>query len=229
MMRHTKRTIPEWETELDIRLLNLDGFNQRDKKLMERLFTQAEFEVAAAECTIYVNRDVKPEIKVSHDGKSQTVIEKKKHYRPRIALFILFTMPAVAVFLLTMLYKTARVLLKHRFRWYIPAAILLMDLLILMIQPFAALLSGPFFLWYHAMDALHHLLAPMFAHIKYQTFHQPLNLVDANKPLFSNITLGNAPMNLYFSLPQAVVSSLFWGTLIASLKNLSWKRKATLK
>lgn len=47
-----RKTIREWEQEYGIFILDLDGFDKTDPKLYERLFSQSEFEQAAAECTI---------------------------------------------------------------------------------------------------------------------------------------------------------------------------------
>lgn len=47
-----RKTIREWEQEFGFFILDLDGFDKTDPKLYERLFSQSEFEQAAAECTI---------------------------------------------------------------------------------------------------------------------------------------------------------------------------------
>ncbi|GMA52196.1 hypothetical protein GCM10025857_35530 [Alicyclobacillus contaminans] len=205
-MRKERKTIPEWEKELHIQLLDLDGFHPQDDQLMQRKFTRREFEIAAAECTIRAQRE----------GWTQQAARRPRSLRRALALLILFPLPTACVWIFSLLYGLIRRM--FGLNWKIPAVILLLDALIFIIQPMAVLVSGPLYPWYHIADSLHHILAPWWAQFKFHELHQSLNLAGVNDPLFHQVTIFQTPLNLYFGLPQAVTSALWWGSFLVSLR-----------
>ncbi|CAM3792364.1 hypothetical protein ALPO108162_06115 [Alicyclobacillus pomorum] len=256
VLGQTKKTIHEWEKELNIKLLDLDGFDVRDDQLFTRLFTRKEFEKSAAECTIMKVQEVpsvqeEPKVqqvprvqavpkvqqvprvqevsKVQEAPKVQEVQDRiskptqRRRYKLYIVPLVLFTMPVVATVIVSFIFRAITRLIN--IRWYVPVSILLVDVAMLLIQPNAAVLSGPFFLWYHLFNMLYHQWLPFWTHVRYSIFHQPLNLIDTDKPLFYDVEIHGTPLYLYFGLPQAITSSLFWATSIASVKHLLINRR----
>ena len=51
-MSKEKKTIPEWEKEYDVEILDPDGFDRSDHNLYEKKFTKEEFEEGLMYCTI---------------------------------------------------------------------------------------------------------------------------------------------------------------------------------
>lgn len=138
-------------------------------------------------------------------------------------MLVLFSMPVVATAIVSFMFRAlARVV---NIKWYVPVSILLVDAAMLLIQPNAAVLSGPFFIWYHLCDMLYHQWLPFWTYVRYSIFHQPLNLIDMDKPLFYDVEIHGTPLYLYFGLSQAITSSLFWATSIASVKHLLTNRR----
>ena len=51
-----KKTIPEWEEVLKVKILDPDGFDRTDPLLYERGFTKEEFEEGLVQSTIQLRR-----------------------------------------------------------------------------------------------------------------------------------------------------------------------------
>ena len=51
-MTEEKKTIPEWEEEYGVDILDPDGFDRSDPNLYEKKFTKEEFEEGLMYCTI---------------------------------------------------------------------------------------------------------------------------------------------------------------------------------
>lgn len=52
----TKRTLKQWEYIKGINIIDYDGFDRKDEKLMERYFTEEEFDKGVVSCTLYIVR-----------------------------------------------------------------------------------------------------------------------------------------------------------------------------
>lgn len=47
-----KKTIHEWQQEYDFAIMDPDGFDRKDPKMRERLYTRKEFEQRVCGCTL---------------------------------------------------------------------------------------------------------------------------------------------------------------------------------
>lgn len=52
-----KRTLKEWKQIKNIEIIDYDGFDRADKQLMEKLFTEEEFDKGSIFCTQYIKAD----------------------------------------------------------------------------------------------------------------------------------------------------------------------------
>jgi hypothetical protein len=135
--------------------------------------------------------------------------------------FVLVTLPTIATLLVSTLVRTV-----ERFvnlRWWISAGVLLMDLVILLVQPIAALFSGPGYLWYQLLNYIYQISARGWVMGQHVLLNKSLNLTTTNHPLFWSITVGGSPLALYFGFSQAIVSSLFWATTVVFAGVLFWQ------
>lgn len=227
-----RKTIREWEQQYGIFILDLDGFDKTDPKLYERLFTQSEFEQAAAECTI-MERKVstapsqdaeklrrkppKPkntETKAAVEPAESRQRVKNWSKRPLLWLLILFTLPTLAVLGLNWVYQKLQS--RWAIPWYVPASILGLDLFILMIQPISPFISGPFYVWYLVLNEVSTLLHGVVTFVKVSVLHQPPGLTSASPvPFLSSVSLAGNAVPLYFSTGSALTSSVFIATVLS--------------
>ena len=54
-MNQTKRTLKQWEEIKGINIIDYNGFDRTDDKLMERLFTEEEFDKGSILCSQYID------------------------------------------------------------------------------------------------------------------------------------------------------------------------------
>lgn len=124
---------------------------------------------------------------------------------------ILVTLPTLATVLLDWLVRIV-----ERFahlRWFVSATVLLADLIILLVLPIPVLLSGPGYLWYQLLNYIYLVVTRGWSVGQHALLNKSLNLTGEH-PLFWSVHLGGSPLSLYFGLPQAIVSSLFWATTL---------------
>lgn len=143
--------------------------------------------------------------------------------RGAFSLLIWVTLPAIAYIVVALLLRLAGRF--YRIHRLVSICILLADLAMLLIQPIAALIAGPGFVWYHIANWLYQWGARRWSIGQHQLLHRSLNLVGTDHALFASVNVGGSPLSLYFGVSQAVVSSLFWATLIVFTKELLSRRK----
>lgn len=140
-------------------------------------------------------------------------------------LFILFTLPTLATFVMDALYATlSRVM---RVRWYWPALVLATDALIVFIAPLAPIISGPLYLWYIVVGLVAHLVGRiLLAVLTALPFLHVTTVPFATGPFLNNVTVFGNRLPLYFHFGTAVTSGIVWGTVISSLQHL-WLSRDT--
>jgi hypothetical protein len=225
-MREERKTFTEWENLYGVATFNVDrqDFVAADGTPLR--MTSLEFERRVAECLIRrrpfeFNREVEsmphsqpqPRPRTMRSPATRTVSR-----RLMVWLLVLTTLPALATLCVG---KVVRVITKYvRIRWLVSACVLLADLIILIIQPIAAVIAGPGYIWYQLLNYLYGLSTRGWVMGQHVLLHRSLNLVGTDHALFSSINVDGSPLSLYFGLSQAIVSSVFWATLLVFAKTL---------
>ncbi|QSO47188.1 hypothetical protein [Alicyclobacillus mengziensis] len=245
-MTEELKTFTEWETIYGLATLKVDRQDLMTPDGQPRKMTCIEFEQRMAS---YLERRRPPEWGASSVGdspqgrseadgwsdtdeqedsrRSTTRPSRPRRLRKRLALrhlgwpLVLVTLPTIA----TLVVRTLVSLIERfvNLRWWISAAVLLMDLVILLVQPVAALFSGPGYLWYQLLNYIYQISTRGWVMGQHVLLHKSLNLTGTNHPLFWSITVGGSPLSLYFGFSQAIVSSLFWATTLVFAGVLFWQ------
>lgn len=134
---------------------------------------------------------------------------------------VFFTIPSVAIFCAWLLYKGIRRLFIVP-RWIL-LVLLIANLCVIAMQPVTAIASGPFYLWYVVVNHVVQQLSRGMALGKFLMLHQAYNLLGSSVPFLSAHQVFGTPVNLFFTLPEAVTSSLVWATVYISVRGLFYK------
>ncbi|WP_067931595.1 hypothetical protein [Alicyclobacillus kakegawensis] len=164
------------------------------------------------------------EVRTASQAQLDPPSNQRRAGRRWLWAFIIATGPALAVWLLSKLYRA----LSQRFSiaWYWLASVLMMDLLVLWLSPVSALISGPFFLWYLVADALGRgvnqaaqgILDRLVPLLHRGDVHPSL------PPSFvETIQLAGNPLPVYFSIGQWITSSLVLATAVVAGRAV-WRR-----
>ncbi|MCL6626099.1 MAG: hypothetical protein K6T68_05865 [Alicyclobacillus shizuokensis] len=165
-----------------------------------------------------------PRIQSVSEAPSNPSGNRRRAGRHWLWAFIIATGPALAVWLLSRLYRA--LLRRFSIAWYWWACVLIMDLLILWLSPVSALISGPFFLWYLIADALGRgvnqaaqgVLDRLVPLLHRSDVHPSL------PPSFlETIQLAGNPLPVYFSIGQWITSSLVLATAVVAGRAV-WER-----
>jgi hypothetical protein len=219
-MREERKTFTEWENLYGVATFNVDRQNFVAADGTPLTMTSLEFERRVAECLIRrrpfeFNHEVEkvPEPRATRRPTTRTVSR-----RLMVWLLVLTTLPALATLCVS---AVVRVITKYvRIRWLVSACVLVADLIILIIQPIAAVMAGPGYIWYQLLNYLYGLSTRGWVMGQHVLLHRSLNLVGTDHALFSSINVNGSPLSLYFGLSQAIVSSFFWATLLVFAKAL---------
>jgi hypothetical protein len=223
-----KRTIQEWEQEFELNIVDMDGFDKRDPKLFDRLFTKTEFEQAIAFCTV-IHKQPRGKVQpapLSDLYRIQPEINDKERYRKNKKnmqikrvwfLYASFPIPAATALLLKQLYRLTGY--KLRIPWYYPLGLFTLGFCILLFNPVTTLVAGPFYVWYLILGFIAEILGTLYFQLVTATFHKGA-LPLAHNPFLGSVNLFGNPMNLYFSPGKAVTSSIIIAILIVSAADL---------
>lgn len=134
-----------------------------------------------------------------------------------LTALVLVTLPTLGTWGVYGLY--GRLTRRISVKWVWPAGMLALDFLILLIQPVTPFLSGAGYLWYLVLGLLAQLIHSLWNGLNH-LFSPQANAVSGGGPFLSSVTVAGNPLNLYFTLDKAVVSSLILATAIVSVHDL---------
>lgn len=250
-MTEELKTFTEWETIYGLATLKVDRQDLMTPDGLPRKMTCIEFEQRLAgylERRRPSQRGVasvgdspqgrsKPDVSKPDDWPAADEPENSRRSTPRPSRpqrlrkrlafrhlgwpLVLVTLPTISTLMVSTLVR-----LIERFmnlRWWISAVVLLMDSVILLVQPVAALFSGPGYLWYQLLNYIYQISTRGWVMGQHVLLHKSLNPTGTNQPLFWSITVGGSPLPLYFGFSQAIVSSLFWATTLVFAGVLFWQ------